>query len=95
MSQGDLTLRIREFIIPSMKAAISLPDDLFEAGEVMIQSRGWTRSRLYSEALREYLQHQDPSDITDRLNRVHNTDSEDTRAIRRRANRQCLQASDW
>lgn len=78
-----------------MKAAISLPDDLFEAAEIMVESRGWTRSRLYAEALREYLQHQDPSDITERLNRVHAQGDPDGRALRRRANRQALRASDW
>jgi metal-responsive CopG/Arc/MetJ family transcriptional regulator len=79
-----------------MKAAISLPDDLFEAAEIMVESRGWTRSRLYAEALREYLRHQDPSDITERLNRVHSTPNDpDARALRRRANRQALGASDW
>lgn len=71
-----------------------MPDDVFMAGEAMVEARGWTRSRLYTEALRHYLRHQDPSDITSRLNQFHPT-TDDTKALRKKANRAALKASDW
>lgn len=83
-----------ECILPGMKAAISMPDDVFMAGEAMVEARGWTRSKLYTEALRQYLRHQDPSDLTARLNQVHPV-ADDTKAVRRKANRAALKASDW
>ena len=43
-----------------MKAAISLPDSVFEAAEAVVEARGWTRSHLYTEAIKQYLRHQDP-----------------------------------
>jgi metal-responsive CopG/Arc/MetJ family transcriptional regulator len=77
-----------------MKAAISLPDDVFEAAEAVVEARGWSRSRLYTEALRQYLKREDPSDITHRLNQVHPV-QEEAADFRRRANRAVLKASDW
>jgi len=77
-----------------MKAAISMPDDVFMAGEAMVEARGWTRSQLYTEALRHYLRHQDPADITSRLNQVH-PGADEAKSVRKRANRAVLKASDW
>ncbi|MBK9575735.1 MAG: hypothetical protein IPO40_01545 [Fibrobacteres bacterium] len=77
-----------------MKTAISLPDSVFEAAETMVLARGWTRSRLYAEALRQYLRHQDPSDITDRLNAVHPQETSE-QTLRKQANRARLKASEW
>lgn len=78
-----------------MKTAISLPDDVFEAAEVMVEARGWTRSRLYAEALRDYLRNQDADAITAALDRVHDNATPDERSARRRANRDVLGASPW
>ncbi|MBK8804401.1 MAG: hypothetical protein IPN71_20530 [Fibrobacteres bacterium] len=78
-----------------MKTAISLPDSVFEAAETMVLARGWTRSRLYAEALRHYLREQDPADITDRLNAVHPPQEASEQALRRQANRTRLKESDW
>jgi predicted transcriptional regulator len=38
-----------------MKIAISVPDQVFEAGEHLAQQLGLSRSRLYSDALAAYL----------------------------------------
>ena len=81
-------------MLPSMKAAISLPDSVFEAAEAVVEARGWTRSHLYTEAIKQYLRHQDPEDITHRLNEVHSGSDSDS-ALRRHANRAALKASDW
>lgn len=77
-----------------MKTAISLPDSVFEAAEAMVMARGWTRSKLYSEALQQYLRHQDPAGITDRLNMVH-PEVESEERLRKQANRSQLRATDW
>lgn len=77
-----------------MKAAISLPDDVFMAAETLVEARGWSRSRLYAEALRQYLKRQDPDEITAQLNVVAEEVSHE-QALRRKANRSALMASDW
>lgn len=78
-----------------MKTAISLPDDVFEAAEVMIEARGWTRSKLYAEALRDYLRNQDADAITEALDRVHTVADPDSSIARRRANREILGSTSW
>lgn len=65
------------------------------AAEAMVEARGCTRSFLYTEALRFYLKAQDPDDITARLNQVHGGGAGEAKAIRRKANRMALKASDW
>lgn len=91
---GYLFLAEYERILPGMKAAISMPDDVFMAGEAMVEARGWTRSRLYTEALRQYLRRQDPMDITERLNQAL-PEADNAKLLRKRANRATLKASDW
>jgi metal-responsive CopG/Arc/MetJ family transcriptional regulator len=77
-----------------MKTAISLPDDVFMAAEAMVEARGWSRSHLYAQALRQYLKRQDPNEVTAQLNLVAEEASQEN-ALRRKANRSALAASDW
>jgi predicted DNA-binding protein len=59
-----------------MKTAISLPDPLFEAAEQLARQLGKSRSQLYAEALREYLERRRDEDITRRLNEIYDADPE-------------------
>jgi metal-responsive CopG/Arc/MetJ family transcriptional regulator len=54
-----------------MKTAISIPDDLFAQAEALAHRLNTSRSRLYAEALREYLAGHDPDRVTETLNRVY------------------------
>jgi len=54
-----------------MKTAISVPDDVFEAGEELARELGVTRSRLYSQAVAEYVAQRARSDVTERLDAVY------------------------
>lgn len=47
-----------------MKTAISLPDDLFTSADTFAARTGRSRSELYVEALREYLERHDQDRIT-------------------------------
>ena len=53
-----------------MKTAVSLPDDLFEEAERLARRLKKPRSRLYSEAVREYVARRDPKLVTAKLNDV-------------------------
>ena len=54
-----------------MKTAVSVPDDLFRAGERVAHRLGISRSGLYSKALQEFLVRHDDEEITRRLNEVY------------------------
>jgi metal-responsive CopG/Arc/MetJ family transcriptional regulator len=54
-----------------MKVAVSIPEDVFEAGEKVSRRMGVSRSRLYAEAVREYAKARSGEEITKRLNQVY------------------------
>lgn len=57
-----------------MKTAISIPDKLFNAADLYAKNHGYSRSRLFAEAVAQYLG-QHPSDrITQKLNEVYSTE---------------------
>jgi hypothetical protein len=57
-----------------MKTAISLPDQIFYAAEETAQYMGIPRSKLYQNALTEYLEKNDRKKITEKLNEVYSGD---------------------
>jgi predicted transcriptional regulator len=54
----------------SMKTAISLPDTVFLEAERFARHVKKSRSKLYAEALSEYLCRHSPDEITESLNQV-------------------------
>jgi metal-responsive CopG/Arc/MetJ family transcriptional regulator len=57
----------------SMKIAISVPEEVFKAGEHLAQQLGLSRSQLYSDALAAYLSTRGAQAVTARLNAVYET----------------------
>lgn len=54
-----------------MKTAISIPDKLFRAADQFAKSHGFSRSRLFSEAVAQYLEQHPSGQITKQLNEVY------------------------
>ena len=54
-----------------MKVAISLPDDLFEDAEYLARRQGKTRSRLYADAIAEYVGAYRIESVTQQLDAVY------------------------
>ena len=53
-------------VIPyGMKVAVSIPNNLFEVAERLARRSGKSRSRLFSDALREYVARRSPDKITE------------------------------
>ena len=53
-----------------MKTAVSVPDDVFRDAERLAKRQKKSRSRLYSDALREYVRRHDPDEVTAAYNRL-------------------------
>ena len=53
-----------------MKTAVSLPDELFQAAERHARRSRKSRSRLYAEAIAEYLDRHAPDEVTAAMDRV-------------------------
>lgn len=54
-----------------MKTAISIPDSVFRRAEQLAKRRSLSRSALYTEAIREYLDRRIAADVTIQLNQVY------------------------
>jgi hypothetical protein len=53
-----------------MKTAISIPDDVFAGAERLARRTKKSRSKLFSDAVREYLARHNPEEVTEAMNRV-------------------------
>jgi predicted transcriptional regulator len=51
-----------------MKTAVSIPDPIFRATERLARRMKKSRSRLYSEALAEYVSRHSPDEVTETMN---------------------------
>lgn len=77
-----------------MKVAISLPDDLFRNADALARRTGRSRSRLYADAVAEYLTRHARDEITERLNEVCGTEPHSD-AFASSAARRILRESPW
>ncbi|HEY2853189.1 MAG TPA: ribbon-helix-helix domain-containing protein [Gemmatimonadaceae bacterium] len=78
-----------------MKTAISLPDDLFAAVDVLARKLGIPRSRLVAEALAEYVAKHRHSRVTEQLDAVYAAEPAQVDEAVSRAQRRVVKRSDW
>ena len=79
-----------------MKTAVSLPDELFQAAERQARRSRKTRSRLYADAIAEYLDRHAPDEVTVAMDRVvGRLDETAPDEFASRAARRTLERSEW
>jgi metal-responsive CopG/Arc/MetJ family transcriptional regulator len=78
-----------------MKTAVSIPDEVFEEAERLAERLRTSRSRLYSQALREYVRRHAPDHVTESLNRVVESVSGQGDGFARNAARRVLGKVEW
>lgn len=78
-----------------MKTAVSVPDDVFEAAQKLARRTKRSRSRIFSDALKEYLARHSPEEITEAMDRVCIALGAREDAFVRGAARRILKQSDW
>ena len=78
-----------------MKTAMSIPDEVFEGAERLARRTKRSRSRLFSDALKEYLARHAPDEVTEAMNKAcaEIGDAED--AFVSSAARRVLEQSEW
>jgi len=77
-----------------MKTAISIPDDLFDDAERLARAQKKSRSRLYGDAVREYVARHSAERVTETLDRVC-AEAGSGGAFTRTTARRTLERSDW
>ena len=78
-----------------MKAAVSIPDDVFEQADRLARNLKTSRSHLYSRALKEFLARHSPDQVTAAMNRVCDDVGGVADDFRRRSARKILENTEW
>jgi antitoxin MazE6 len=78
-----------------MKTAVSIPDDLFRRAERLARRTRKSRSRLFSDALKEYVARHAPEDVTEAMNRVCAELGKTTDPFVSEASRLALERTEW
>lgn len=72
--------------MPTVKTAISVPEELFEQMEKLARRLRVPRSRLYARAVEEFVQRSRSCELTERLDRAYGgRQTPEERALRRHA----------
>ena len=80
---------------PGMKTAVSLPEKIFREAERFARRVRKTRSRLYADAIAEYLARHAPNDVTETLNQVADRLGGTKDQFRTKATRAVLAKESW
>jgi len=78
-----------------MKTAISIPDDLFEDAEKLARALKKSRSRLYGDAVREYVARHSGDQVTQALDQMLEAVTSNDSEFAADAARPILKRSDW
>jgi len=78
-----------------MKAAVSIPDDVFEDGERLARRLHTSRSQLYAMALADFVAQHDEDKVTAAMNRVLEEVGREVDDFTRRAADQVLRHAEW
>jgi predicted transcriptional regulator len=87
-------LQLRSYT-PGMKTAVSIPDEVFHGAERLARRARKSRSRLYGDALREYLARHAPDEVTEAMNRAVAELGDATDPFVAAAVRSTLESSEW
>jgi metal-responsive CopG/Arc/MetJ family transcriptional regulator len=78
-----------------MKTAISIPDKIYQGAERLARRTKRSRSRLYGDALREYLARHAPDEVTEAMNRACAEVGESPDPFVSSAAHRILEQSEW
>jgi predicted transcriptional regulator len=78
-----------------MKVAVSLPDDVFAAGEAMARKLKTSRSSLYARAIAEFAARHDSDGLTERMNAALATGAMDDTPFAKAAARRAFAQTEW
>jgi metal-responsive CopG/Arc/MetJ family transcriptional regulator len=78
-----------------MKTAVSIPDEVFEGAERLARRTNRSRSRLFSDALKEYLARHTPDKVTEAMNSALSRIGEEEHSFVSSAARAVLERTEW
>jgi len=95
MAAGAVACCIRRVHTFAMKTAVSIPDDIFRAADRLARRTKRSRSRLFSDALREYLARHTAERVTEAMDRACQEAGDTIDSFVAAAARRTLERSEW
>lgn len=93
--ESRLTQQVAASHTPSMKAAVSIPNDIFAEGEALAHRLRTSRSQLYARALADFVVQHEDDKITAAMNQVLDDVGTKVDEFSRRAARRTLRHVEW
>ena len=78
-----------------MKVAVSVPDPIFEAAEILAKQRSVPRSQIFAEALAAYLESHGSAAVTSKLNEVYGQEDSEVEEGLARAQSDSINHEAW
>lgn len=78
-----------------MKTTVSVPDDVLEAAERLARRTKRSRSRVFSDALKEYLARHAPDEVTEAMDKACAEIGEAQNPFVAAASRRILERTEW
>lgn len=78
-----------------MKTAVSIPDEIYQGAERLARRTKRSRSRLYGDALKEYLARHAPDEVTEAMNRACSEIGQANDPFVSTAARRIMERSEW
>ncbi len=78
-----------------MKTSVSIPDEIFQQAERLPRRTRQSRSRIFSDSLREYLARHSPEEVTNAVNQACADIGETHESFSASAAHRILRRSQW
>jgi len=78
-----------------MKAAVSIPADVFDEAERLARTLHTSRSRLYAQALAEFIARHDQARLTELMNKALNEIEPEADSFVTKASQTALERNEW
>jgi metal-responsive CopG/Arc/MetJ family transcriptional regulator len=78
-----------------MKVGVSIPDDIFQEGEVLARNLKLSRSRIYSRALLEFVTRNNPDTLTSAINNALLAADDEDADFAKEASRRNFSQTEW
>jgi metal-responsive CopG/Arc/MetJ family transcriptional regulator len=78
-----------------MKTAVSIPDEIFKEAERLARRTKRSRSRLFSDALKEYIARWSPDKVTQAMDAALAQIGEDKDEFTNASSRRTLERTEW
>lgn len=86
---------LRHGYTKGMKTAVSIPDDVFLGAERLARRIRKSRSKLYSDAVKEYVARHAPEHVTETMNQVCDEAGQSADVFVSAAAKRTLERNEW